>query len=80
MQKVQKAIMKTEEQKGLAVGALSSAEISTIESLAQAILDSVATMKAGLKEVQGFLLRVNEEHNVEIVSEVKLKLGNVATV
>lgn len=80
MQKVQKAIMKTEEQKGLTVGALSYAEISTIESLAQAILDSIATMKAGLKEVQGFLLRINEDNNVEIVSEVKLKLGNVATV
>lgn len=80
MPKVQKAILKTKEQDSFGVNALSVAEINTIESLAQSILDSVATMKAGLKEVQGFLLRINENNDVEIISEVNLRLGNVATI
>lgn len=57
--------------KTLEVGALKISELDSIQSFAEAILDSVATIKAGRNSVKGFLLRIDDEGNIEIVKEVK---------
>lgn len=51
------------------VQALKESELNSIQSFAECILDSVATMKAGLQNVKGFLLKVNDDNNVEIVGK-----------
>ena len=57
--------------KTLEVGALKMSELDSIQSFAEAILDSVATIKAGRDSVKGFLLRIDDDGNIEIVKEVK---------
>lgn len=57
--------------KTLEVGALKMSELDSIQSYAEAILDSVATIKAGRDSVKGFLLRIDDDGNIEIVKEVK---------
>lgn len=57
------------------VGALRESELNLIQTMAESILDSVATIKAGLETVKGYLLRVNEDNNVEIVREVCVRIG-----
>lgn len=57
--------------KTLEVGALKISELDSIQSFAEAILDSIVTIKAGRNSVKGFLLRIDDEGNIEIVKEVK---------
>lgn len=57
------------------VEALKESELNFIQTMAESILDSIATIKTGLETVQGYLLRVNENNNVEIVKEVSVRIG-----
>ena len=57
--------------KTLEVGALKMSELDSVQSFAEAILDSIATIKAGRDSVKGFLLRIDDDGNIEIVKEVK---------
>ncbi len=52
------------------VAALKENELNLIQTFAEGILDSIATMKAGVQQVKGFLLRINEENNIEIVQRI----------
>lgn len=61
------------------VEALKESELSFIQTMAESILDSVQTIKAGLETVKGYLLRVNEDNNVEIVKEVCVRIGKKQT-
>lgn len=58
----------------IVVGALKDSELSVIQSMAEAILDSVATLRAGKESVRGYLLRINNDNDVEIVKEVNLRV------
>lgn len=60
--------------KSIVVGALKDSELEFIQSMAEAILDSVATLRAGKESVRGYLLRINEDNDVEIVKEVNLRV------
>lgn len=57
--------------KTLEIGALKMSELDSVQSFAEAILDSIATIKAGRDSVKGFLLRIDDDGNIEIVKEVK---------
>jgi hypothetical protein len=61
------------------VEALKESELNFIQTMAESIIDSVATIKAGLETVKGYLLRVNEDNNVEIVKEVSVRIGKKQT-
>lgn len=54
------------------VGALKENELNLIQTFAEGILDSVATIRAGIQQVKGFLLKINDENNVEIIREVDI--------
>lgn len=51
--------------------ALKESELNCMQSMAEGILDSIATIKAGLKSLQGFMLRINNDNNIEIVKGIK---------
>jgi len=51
------------------VQALKFSELESIQSFAECILDSVATLKAGRQTLRGFLLKINDEMNIEIVGK-----------
>ena len=59
---------------GIVVGALKDSELEFVKSMAEAILDSVATLRAGKESVRGYLLRINDDNDVEIVKEVNLRV------
>lgn len=61
------------------VEALKESELNFIQTMAESIIDSVATIKAGLETVKGYILRVNEDNNVEIVKEVSVRIGKKQT-
>lgn len=61
------------------VEALKESELNFIQTMAESILDSVATIRAGLETVKGYLLRVNDDNNVEIVKEVSVRIGKKQT-
>lgn len=56
------------------VGALKESELNIIQTFAEGILDSIATIKAGVQQVKGFLLKVNDENNIEIIQEVNINV------
>lgn len=60
--------------KGIVVGALKEEELNGLQTMAESILDSIATIKAGRESVKGYLLRVNNDNDIEIVKEVNLKV------
>lgn len=59
---------------GIVVGALKEAELIGLQSLAEAMIDSIATLRAGRESVKGYLIRVNNDNDVEIVKEVNLRV------
>lgn len=69
------AIAKTE----LPVGALKNSELTLIQSMAESILDSIATIKAGRESVKGYLLRADENGDINIVKEVSFHLESRKT-
>lgn len=56
------------------VGALKENELNLIQTFAEGILDSIATIKAGVQQVKGFLLKINDENNIEIIKEVNVNV------
>lgn len=61
------------------VEALKESELNFIQTMAESILDSVQTIRSGLNEVRGYLLRVNDDNNIEIVKEVSVHIGKKTT-
>lgn len=56
------------------VGALKENELNLMQTFAEGILDSVATIRAGIQQVKGFLLKINEDNNIEIIKEVDINV------
>jgi hypothetical protein len=59
---------------GIVVGALKDAELNGLQTMAESMLDSIATIKAGRESVKGYLLRVNEDNDIEIIKEVNFRV------
>lgn len=59
---------------GIVVGALKEEELNGLQTMAESILDSIATIKAGRESVKGYLLRVNEDNDIEIIKEVNFRV------
>jgi hypothetical protein len=59
---------------GIVVGALKEEELNGLQTMAESILDSIATIKAGRESVKGYLLRVNDDNDIEIIKEVHFRV------
>lgn len=59
---------------GVYVKSLSMSQLEQIQNYAEAILDMVASMKAGRKIVQGFLLKIDSDGEVKIVGKKEIEI------
>lgn len=52
---------------------LSIGEIESIQSLAENILDSIHSIKAGIECLKGYLLKIDDDGNICVVREIDVK-------